>query len=438
MLPELNFLLFMEAYLSFFKLIPILIMIVVINSCGEGETAEEWFAFEEIAPIGDIYYAKDSLRENDNSIYLEMSGGYDQGSVLKKYTFKHVDSSGKVNSEMTTVASFANMGFQNPDIVDLAVSTCLNRPYGIVLDRTEGETYFVDFTNETRMKIGGFMNYASFWVDECKGYTVAHAFLAVGGVLTDTTGSVSLSQIQGGGFFTYNSENGTFDYQDDAFDSLGDFTEIFDNASEIRIIPSRGDEVTRFMSAIAFVDGNSKLKILQWRDSADGFVDDTTRFTTSFSGLNVLVKSFDYKGTDLSSPSAHFCAVGEDNNSDGYKVYLWNPSTTYSDVPSIETDYPGKCSVTNYIEAQQYMTLTYPWASYHSAKNELSLVWRPYKTSDIKSMLIDKAKSTNWVFATKVHFISKGQGTSPIMIFYDDNEYLKLAVCKKRQGCTLN
>ena len=419
------------------KLIPFLFLFLFINSCGEGDLADEWFAFGEIAPIADVIYAKDSFRENDDVIYLHMSNGAG-GSVLKKYEFSMVTSDGDVLSSMTQVADFSEMGFSSPDILDLAVSTCQKKPYGIVLDRTEGTTYFVDFTNQIKKDIGNFYNYASFWVDECKGHTVFHALVASGGVLTDSTGSVIVSNITDGGFITYDSNSGSFNFKSTAFDDLGGFDQVFNGAADIRIIPSRGDEVTKFISAIAFVNGESRFKVLQWYDSLGGFKDDTTRFASSFLGLNVLVKSFDYKGTDLSSSTAHFCAVGEDSKSDGYKVYMWNPSTTYSDVPGIETEYAGKCSVTNYAHSDAYATYTYPWASYHSAKNELSLVWNPIKTSDIKSMLIDKANSSNWVFATKVHFISKGEGTSPIMIFYDDNEYLKLAVCKKRQGCTLN
>lgn len=426
-----------EVDLKFSKLILILLMFLFINSCGEGETAEEWFAFEEIAPVSDIYYAKDSLRESDNAIYLHMSGDEGTGSLLKKYEFVQVLDNGEVDSKMTTVTSFSELGFTNPRILDLAVSYCLKRPYAIVSDGTE-RTYFVDFINKTRLDVGRYYNYASLWVDDCNGYVSSHAFMAAGGVLTDSTGSKNISDISSGGFFVYNSTSGNFEIVVDAFDGLGNLSDVFEDATDIRVVPSRGDEVTKFISAIVFVNADRRFKVFQWRDSDNGFFDDTTRFSLSFSGLNVKVNTFDFKGTDLSSSMAHICVVGEDDNSDGYRVYMWNPSTTYSDVPGIDTDYPGKCSVINHSEITQYLTLNYPWVSYHSAKNELSLVWRPDKTSDIKSMLIDKAKSSNWVFASRFNFISKGKGAGPIMIFYDDNEYLKLAVCKKHQDCTLN
>lgn len=423
--------------MRFLKLIPIFFLIVMINSCGEEESADSWFAFEEIAPVGDIYYAKDSLRESDNAIYLHMSGDQETGSLLKKYEFVQVLDNGEVDSKMTTVATFSELGFTDPRILDLAVSTCMKRPYAIVSDGTEG-TYFVDFTNKTLSAVGKYYNYATLWVDDCNGYVASHAFMAGGGVLTDETGSKNISNITDGGFFVYNSTSGNYEIVDDAFDNLGNFSDVFENATDIRVIPSRGDEVTKFISAVVFVNADSKLKILQWTDSQGGFIDDTTRFSTSFSGLNVNVKTFDYKGTDLTSSTAHFCAVGEDSKSDGYKIYMWNPSTTYSDVPSTETDYPGRCSVTNYSDGDGFSTYTYPWSSYNSAKSELSLVWRQFRTSDIKTMLIDKAKSSNWVFATRFNYISKsGDSFGRIMIFYDDNEFLKLAVCKKRSKCTV-
>lgn|GEM_PF-4934397 len=421
--------------MRFFKLVPVLFLFFVINSCGEEESADEWFAFEEIAPVGDIYYAKDSFRKNDDSIYLHMNGG-SYGSLLKKYTFRYVDSKGAINSEMTTVANFSELGFTTPRILDLAVSDCMLRPYAIVSDGTEG-TYFVDFTNETKVDIGKYYNYASLRVDECKGYIASHAFMAVGGVLTDSTGSKNISNITGGGFFVYNSTSGNLEIVEDVFDGLGKFSDIFEDANDIRIVSSRGDEVTKFISAIAFINGESRFKILQWY-AENGFMDDTTRFAYSLSGLNVNVKTFDYNGTDLSSSVAQFCAVGEDNKSDGYRIYLWNPPTSSGDLPGIETDYPGRCSVTNYFYTDAYANYAYPWSSYNSAKNELSIVWKPFRTNDTKTMLIDKAKSSNWVFATRFNFIAKGSGTSPIMIFYDDNDFLKLAVCKKRQSCTFN
>ena len=421
-----------------FRLVSVLFLVIFFNSCGEGETADEWFAFDEIAPISEVLYAKDSFRENDDILYIHMSDGAG-GSVLKKYEFSQVTSDGKVISSLTQVADFTQLGFTSPNILDLAVSDCGRNPYAIVLDRTLGSTYLVDFINQTKVDLGEFYNVASLRVEGCSNSAQIHALVISGSAYTDTTGSLIISDIVEGDFITYDSANGSIVVEATAFNEIGNFDEIFNGAADIQVIPSNDGNVTENYSAIAVVNGESKLKILQWRPAKDGFVDDTSRFASPILGLNVPIKTFDFKGVDLSASTAHFCAVGVDNkNSNGYKVYMWRPKGTYSTVPAIETDYAGTCSVTNYAKSDAYATYTYPWASYHSAKNELSLVWKPIDTDDIKTMLIDKAKSSNWVFATKVHFISKGEGTSPIMIFYDDNEFLKLAVCKKRQGCTLN
>jgi hypothetical protein len=266
-----------------------------------------------------------------------------------------------------------------------------------------------------------------------------NAFLASGAVLTTTTGVKNLSSIINGDFFVYNGSSGTIDPVDTAFDGIGNLNDIFENAKDIRVVRSAEIESDSIHTAIIYIGGDGKFRILQWRDNVDGFTDQTSYFAPAFNGLNVKTEAFDYKGNELSAATSHFCTVSESKNGEDYKVHMWVPKATYSDIPSVSTNYPGRCSVTNYTEATSLITIAYPWTTYSSAKNELSLAWMPKGTNDIKTMLIDNASSSNWVFAARFNYISKSADSfNRIMIFYDDNEYLKLAVCRDHKKCSAN
>ena len=77
-----------------------------------------------------------------------------------------------------------------------------------------------------------------------------------------------------------------------------------------------------------------------------------------------------------------------------------------------------------------------PWVTYRSAKNELSVGSYNVNAQEFDTFLLDSGESSSWVFAEKVNSISKAEGNNTeIVIFYNDNESVKIAACNDQKRC---
>lgn len=422
------------------------LMFSALNSCGDETDGAGMFTKETIGSVQTsssefITFAKDDTRGYDSRMIF-VTENQTGSTDLKTYLFQSVSGS-RIDETVTVAGSISDWGYPGSEIIDS--SDCHSnpdKPYVLLKDQA-GQMIFLDSYRQKTFVFGSY-NFGIFWMDDTGGTkTTGQALLINGGVATDDFGVKTLTAVTSLSFWDYDS-TGSPEWKEikNVFDNMPGKDQYFTGASNIVIKKWVGENTSEYGSTLVLIDKDSKIRYLRTGDikfyDNYRFSDVTASFINNFVTYGMKIRSFNYyvKSNSVEQFS-HFCVIAQaENDSSKYNLYSFQPFGKYDDVPSVDDVYPGTCSIVSFIRTDSAtLTRHIPWISYHSSRSALSVAGFNSETESFDSFVLDESPE-GWLFANKVNSIARAASSiEEIIVFYNDNENLKIAACNDNYKC---